>query len=1842
MSRFDDDGIDWNHPSLWQAAADRPSTSAASASTSTSTLPIDRPPSSSRATPPSATSTYALAQHRPPSTTTGWMSRGSAVKNATSHTNNAGFMSRPRPVNPAAAAAAPSSASSSSSSTSQPDWLARAYGEPPASGVSGARSPYFNPSSSSTDASSSRPTSHGLPPPVSGNGFRFPGSSSASSSTPASSSSVRFTQANGSQQRTGSFNLNRAPQATQRSAPINLSQYSYQPRGSAPSHPHASNQPAHRGQSWTAPRPIAFPSGFNPNASPTLTHPTRSLPSSFPPPSASASGSSSVSRYRTTFEPAPGPATSNGRGQNKRARGSDLPPLPDYLQQYAHLPRSKLPEFLSADERKWLRAERRRVRVHEKDSARALAAARKSKEIIDLEAMEAVQTREKGGWHSGRIKVSFQLCAADRVAVETQPRGDARVINLIKDIQGSYFDSKLAHSATSGYKGKGETSKGLWTIPLSTYDACRARLMSLRSDSLDVIIVGVDPKHLRSLRGNTSTSAQTKFESMQGIPPALARGLYPFQRAGVEFCVNHDGRAMIGDEMGLGKTVQAIAVAAYYSRDWPLLVVCPSSVRLTWRNELLKWLGFSSLQDSDVMQLSSDEEDDIDDDDEGDDKWNRRRNARPSPSPSPSPSPDQSDDLDGFIVPDDAEDDDDDDDDDEAEYIPPSKSSRTMTSAKKNVNANGSSQIVSVRHRRRRAHSESEDDDDGDDLSQADSDGGEWKPDADADSVDDDDEGDRPARRRRRTKVEDENAENDDEVDEDEYAPVTRRQRGRKRRKIIDDSDEEEDDEMFVEAKSSKEMRSSHAASDVVEDDDEALALAIAASKAEAEAEAVATAATVGDSAAPIPPPPPPHPPARLSVKEQFKARMQSSRTESSATHAKNHASANTQTGGDSHSRSSRPPSSTRLPRTQTELNADEDEELRQSLRLIEEMERTQAEQHVQQPSSTVYVKQEQEVDGDHQLVKQDEEHSGRIDLVSPDPPINVKSEAPDPQAVTIKAEPESTNHDIATDAKQFSTPGTTVKVESTLAPVEPAVKTEPIVPSPPSVAAYVSAADLIKPVFEEPIKTPPTLNVKSEPQPSTTHPKLAPEPAHAHVKTELVQKKEEKSSATVKEESTFRAAPPSISPHPSKLTCNNGLSSPTPTFIPPMKPTVPSPSPPATGPAFRPISKNQIHVILSGKQPLMGPASSQTRVVIISYDLVAKYALALQRQNFQFIICDESHYIKNATAKRSQALLPLLEQAKRVIMLSGTPAMNRPYELYPQINALRPTAFGSAAQFGARYCAPSKGFRGKVEYKGATNTVELHMLLKQYVLIRRLKEEVLTDLRPKTRTAIVTAVHDRAMQEQIKRIAAIKQIVAQELDSTEQTAGAAPMSNGEARKAMMQLYADTGRVKLPFILSYLSDLLDGGTKFLVFAHHLLVLDGIEEFVKKRDVGYFRLDGSTKPADRQAGVEKFQTDPSCRVALLSITAGGTGITLTAASTVVFAELQWTPALLCQAEDRVHRIGQFNPVNCYYVIAMHTLDEILWPMLSRKLEVLGNTLNGREDVLAVAGVHRAGFSARADLALEFKRAPQTLDLTADDDDAADDDDDIEMKEEKNQPASNGMVTSTSSPFAPSPFASSNTLSKSHHSSSASVPRIGMNHGARLSTSVVAATATTTSHTHARPFMSTHSRINASTPPLKQHADSVLSASSPSPAAPEASSASSSLTSALVHEYSPSSERRVRERAMREEQTAIAKRFAVPQTHTNHEEDQTSPQLTRVNAAEEDSWTRRMRAMEEAADRVANQAAASRPPQDATIALESDDDADYASDDSDEEYEESATNSARMQLQRARERRTLGQS
>jgi hypothetical protein len=165
---------------------------------------------------------------------------------------------------------------------------------------------------------------------------------------------------------------------------------------------------------------------------------------------------------------------------------------------------------------------------------------------------------------------------------------------------------------------------------------------------------------------------------------------------------------------------------------------------------------------------------------------------------------------------------------------------------------------------------------------------------------------------------------------------------------------------------------------------------------------------------------------------------------------------------------------------------------------------------------------------------------------------------------------------------------------------------------------------------------------------------------------------------------------------------------------------------------------------------------------------------------------------------------------------------------------------------------------------------------------------------------------------------------------------------------------------------------MEEGVKMLVFAHHLEVLDAMEAAVKafcgSGSCAYMRIDGSTDQSKRAQMVNDFQQQDGIRVALLGITAMSTGVTLTAATTVVFAELHWTPGVMLQAEDRAHRIGQCCCVNVKYVVCKGTADDFMWTAFKRRLSVVSSVCNGDDTGVELQGVtevtRRGGAAAGA--------------------------------------------------------------------------------------------------------------------------------------------------------------------------------------------------------------------------------------------------------------------------------------
>jgi SWI/SNF-related matrix-associated actin-dependent regulator 1 of chromatin subfamily A len=355
-------------------------------------------------------------------------------------------------------------------------------------------------------------------------------------------------------------------------------------------------------------------------------------------------------------------------------------------------------------------------------------------------------------------------------------------------------------------------------------------------------------------------------------------------------------------------------------------------------------------------------------------------------------------------------------------------------------------------------------------------------------------------------------------------------------------------------------------------------------------------------------------------------------------------------------------------------------------------------------------------------------------------------------------------------------------------------------------------------------------------------------------------------------------------------------------------------------------------------------------KIWIASYNMATLLEQWLNTFEFKVVIADESHYMKNFKAKRTQALIPILQRAKRVILLSGTPVLARPAELFTQLAAIRPDIFANFKQFADRFCDPKVMFT-HTDYTGAAHIKELHTVLSNTVMIRRLKSDVLRQLPAKVRQKVeiaVNAAHCRKIKKlyfEIKKKQEYFQEVVQNLGTEEAEQAIRKLG---VDMFISRAYSLTALAKQQGVCEYVSYLVQNDCKFIVFGHHLDMLDAIENQVIKEKAKYIRIDGSTPQERRQQGILAFQKYPDCKVAVLGILAAGQGITLTAASTVIMAEMNWTPGVMIQAEDRAHRIGQEKCVNIHYLFGPGTLDEYIWPKLQKKLSVIAGTLDNYQN------------------------------------------------------------------------------------------------------------------------------------------------------------------------------------------------------------------------------------------------------------------------------------------------------
>ena len=347
--------------------------------------------------------------------------------------------------------------------------------------------------------------------------------------------------------------------------------------------------------------------------------------------------------------------------------------------------------------------------------------------------------------------------------------------------------------------------------------------------------------------------------------------------------------------------------------------------------------------------------------------------------------------------------------------------------------------------------------------------------------------------------------------------------------------------------------------------------------------------------------------------------------------------------------------------------------------------------------------------------------------------------------------------------------------------------------------------------------------------------------------------------------------------------------------------------------------------------------------VVITSYALVRRDIAKLKEYNFRYIILDESQNIKNAMSQTAQAVKKL--QSSHKLALSGTPIENKLEELWSVFDFLMPGFLFSVADFNSRYVYPIMERQDKI--------VEKRLKLQIYpFILRRMKRDVAKDLPDKVENIAYCELTDEQ-----------KDFYLTVLDSTKEELFKSIEQNG-LEKSRMSIFSALLRLrqicchprlydkdnvkniiksgKFEKLKVMLEEIVDEGHRILLFSQFVDMLDIIKAWLDKTGIKYEYLTGKTK--DRQGAVERFNTDPTVKIFLISLKAGGTGLNLTGADYVIHYDPWWNPAVEDQATDRAYRIGQTKKVFVYRLITKNTVEEKIQKLKTVKRNLVDSVIS----------------------------------------------------------------------------------------------------------------------------------------------------------------------------------------------------------------------------------------------------------------------------------------------------------
>ncbi len=336
----------------------------------------------------------------------------------------------------------------------------------------------------------------------------------------------------------------------------------------------------------------------------------------------------------------------------------------------------------------------------------------------------------------------------------------------------------------------------------------------------------------------------------------------------------------------------------------------------------------------------------------------------------------------------------------------------------------------------------------------------------------------------------------------------------------------------------------------------------------------------------------------------------------------------------------------------------------------------------------------------------------------------------------------------------------------------------------------------------------------------------------------------------------------------------------------------------------------------------------------IINYDLLFKRLNDLSQLGVRTIVCDEVQNLRSKTTKKYDAVkkLAALPSIKYRIGLSGTPIYNRGSEIWPIVDILRPGLLGNFNEFCEYFCYVNE--KGKaIVLKSKRES--LRNQLQKHVMLRRRKTDVLKELKDKVRYKEVIDADTNYYFNELDRIW-------KKLEEEQKDAESAFDKSSSYQRAIQSERQAAGIAKLPHVINFVTNIMEIEESVVVFCHHRSIHNLLHQNLS--DFSPVSIIGGQSDKVRQEQIDKFQNGES-KLMIAGLRAGNVGINLHRARYVIFAELDWSPAIHRQAEDRLHRIGQKNTVFAYYLIGNGTLDNHVANVLVDKSYEIDSIMDG---------------------------------------------------------------------------------------------------------------------------------------------------------------------------------------------------------------------------------------------------------------------------------------------------------